>query len=399
MFDGLSGWQVGQFGSNFMGLAMKGKVVMLNLTPKMLIKSFVVLVMAMVMVILNGCGGAAGGGAVTEVARPALFLTLPDYCNTPDGMTLDSETGNIILAAPNFNDESYPGVLLKIDPENNVSLFYAMPVHPETGRGCPMGLDFGPDGNLYVADNQYFYNERDKKDHRSRLIRVNIKDGQAVSADVVVEGFQLSNAVIWKGDTIFVSDTFMDLPNEKGISSIYKFNIAEFKDSPVKLKPFGTDEHIIGRLKTDPNPRDDMAGADGITLDSRGNLYIGSFGDGKVHKFIFSDDGSVASQEIFVDNPKELPCSDGLFCDLETDIVYVNDSQRNAIVAISPNGMVRTMWVNEDTDGADGLLDQPCECVIRGDEMIIANFDMPFPGLKNKAFDKPYTLSVIKMAK
>jgi hypothetical protein len=52
---------------------------------------------------------------------------------------------------------------------------------------------------------------------------------------------------------------------------------------------------------------------------------------------------------------------------------------------------------NGDTDGADGSLDQPCECVIIGKKMIIVNFDWPFPGLVNTKFDEPSTLSLIEL--
>ena len=54
---------------------------------------------------------------------------------------------------------------------------------------------------------------------------------------------------------------------------------------------------------------------------------------------------------------------------------------------------------NEDTDGADGLMDQPCEPIVIGDIIVVANFDMPFPGLKNSKYDKVHTLSVIDLKK
>jgi sugar lactone lactonase YvrE len=336
-------------------------------------------------IVLGGCGKAPD-------PTPKLFMELPDYINTPDGMTLHPETGNIILAAPNFNDANSPGLLMQIDPKNKLTKFLDMPLHPDTGYGCPMGLDFGPDGNLYVADNQYFYD----KDHKSRLIRVNVKDGKAVDAEVVVEGFKLSNAVIWKDNNVYVSDTFMDIPDEN-LSAIYKISLEEMNAGVVKLKPNGTDERLIAKLVTTVNHRNDVAGADGLTFDSKGNLYCASFGDGKLHKLTFDAEGNVAEQTVFVDKPDVIPCGDGIFCDLSTDEIYVTDSEQNAIHIVSPDGSVKLLWMNDDTDGSGGLLDQPCEPLIRGDELIIVNFDMPFPGLKNTTFDKPYTISVIKL--
>ena len=41
-----------------------------------------------------------------------------------------------------------------------------------------------------------------------------------------------------------------------------------------------------------------------------------------------------------------------------------------------------------DTDGADGLLDQPCEPMVWGDKLLVVNFDMSFPGLKNTRNDE-----------
>ena len=87
--------------------------------------------------------------------RPQLLLSLPEYCNTPDGMAVDS-VGNIILSCPNFSDMSYPGILIKIDGNAKESIVFTVPVHPDTKRGAPMGIEMGPDGNLYYADNQYF---------------------------------------------------------------------------------------------------------------------------------------------------------------------------------------------------------------------------------------------------
>ena len=48
-----------------------------------------------------------------------LFAKLPEYVSTPDGMTIDSD-GNLILACPNYADQTMPGCILKIDKDKNI---------------------------------------------------------------------------------------------------------------------------------------------------------------------------------------------------------------------------------------------------------------------------------------
>jgi len=327
--------------------------------------------------------------------RPKLLLSVGEDCNTPDGMRLNPQTGDIIVACPNFNQKEYVGKLMKITKDNKWEFFSDFPKHPDTGYACPMGMDFGPDGNLYVADNQYFYN----KDHKSRLIRVKVKDGKAVGTEVAVEGFKLSNAVMFRGDAVFVTDTFFDLPDRPGTSGVYRITLAEMNKGLVKLKPKGQpDPHLILTCSTKPllHRKGELAGADGLTFDAAGNLYTGNFGDGTVYKVTFNADDSVKSSGVFVYDPL-LTCVDGIFYDKQRNRIYVADSEKNAVQVIEMDGRVWTLWQNGDTDGADGLLDQPCEPALRGNELIIVNFDMPFPGLKNTKYDKPHTISVIKL--
>ncbi len=334
-----------------------------------------------------------------QTFRPRLLISLPDELNTPDGMRLDKKTGNMIVACPNFNDLKHPAKLIQITPDNKCEVYFdKCPKHPESGYAHPMGMDFGPDGNLYYADNQYF-NDKDKKHYWSRVIRVNVKDGKPIDADVVVEGFKLANAVMFHGDNLFVTDTFFDLPGESK-SGVYRIGLDEIRKGPVMLKPKGeVDPHLLLTSVTKPISErgNDIAGADGMTFDSKGNLYFGHFGDGQLFKVTFNPDGSIKTKARLI-GPPQLTCCDGMFCDVRTDKIYIADAARNAIrVLDTQDNSITTLWENNDTDGASGLLDEPCETAIRGDNLIIANFDVPFPGVKNTKYDKPYTISVISL--
>ena len=49
------------------------------------------------------------------------------------------------------------------------------------------------------------------------------------------------------------------------------------------------------------------------------------------------------------------------------------------------------------TDKRTGELDQPCEALVRGDEIVVSNMDWPFPGFTNTKHQMPATLSVIRL--
>ena len=136
---------------------------------------------------------------------------------------------------------------------------------------------------------------------------------------------------------------------------------------------------------------DAVARKDGLTFDSKGNLYIGNFADGTLHQVKFDAQGNPQPPTIFAQAPFMKSC-DGIFCDLATDRIYVADSVANAVQVVTPRGRVFTLAQDPENDGTDGRLDQPAEVLIRGREVIASNFDFPVPGGVNTKFEVPNTL-------
>jgi len=349
-------------------------------------------------------------------SRIQLFMELPTEYNTPDGAALDNDE-NIILSIPNFNndallkegkiDKPSSPVMAKIDKNNNITTWYKFKkedMHPETGRIGPMDAAFGPDGNLYVADMQIFWNG----DHKSRLLRINIENGKPVDMDVVVEGFIVANGVAWKGNTLFVSETILQhMPKVKEgeqkpklLSGVYGFNLDEMQEGTIQLIPYdqnNQDPRLV--VKFESSGRVGF-GADGVTIDGEGNLYTSIIEDGIIYKTTLDERNKPIQTELFAQDGN-MDSADGIVWNKADNKIYVADFLGNGVHSVDMNGKVQTLHKNGDTNGANGSLDEPCEVIVRGNELIIVNMDMPFenPHLVNTKIDKPYTLSVIRLSK
>ena len=328
---------------------------------------------------------------VPTVGNPVLLANLPDKYNTPDGLAL-SPDGTVYLSMPNLADNTYPGVLLKIVGDS-VQFVSSLPAQPDTKHACPMDLAFGPDGNLYYAENQY---ENDKN-YKSRLMRITMKGGKVQAIKPVVTNFGLANAVVWKGNTIYVTDSQWDVPADTTGSAIFHFTLSELNKAPIALKPNTMDPHVLTTFTTKINETGLDNGADGLDYDSQGNFYTGSFGDGTMYKISLKPDGSLARNEVLkLSKPNN--CVDGLIIDRATNTMYFCNSRQNAIMTVNlANGTVGTLAQNGDTGGKDGRLDQPAEVLLKGKRLYIANFDKPEKHFVNTKADDVHTMSYIDL--
>lgn len=335
----------------------------------------------------------ASADTVANVGSPQLLHTLDEAHNTPDGLAL-APNGSLILSVPNLANNSYPAVLMEMTDTELKPYLTNLPVEPTTKKAAPMDLAFGPDGNLYYAENQY----ENSKDFKSRLMRVQVQNGKPGKVETVVDNFALANAVVWKGNTLYVTDSQWDMPdNDKG-SAILHFTLAELSKGPIHLKPKTKDPHVLAMFTTTVNETGVDNGADGMDYDSQGRLYTGSFGDGKFYRITLKPDGSLAKQETLTLTGKQIPCIDGLIIDRATDKAYVCNSRENAIEVINlKDNSVTTLAQNGDTDGAGGLLDQPAEVLLKGSRLYISDFDKPEKNFVNKKSDAPHTMSVIDL--
>jgi hypothetical protein len=120
----------------------------------------VVAAFAALALVLCGCGRSPEPQSASGLQKAQLFVQLPDFAVTPDGMAIAPD-GDLLVAIPNFasyakgaTTPGVPGRFIKISKDRKVRDLFECPILAETGRACPMGIEFGPQGDLYVVDNQ-----------------------------------------------------------------------------------------------------------------------------------------------------------------------------------------------------------------------------------------------------
>jgi sugar lactone lactonase YvrE len=326
--------------------------------------------------------------------KSRLFAKLPEYVSTPDGMAIDAE-GNLVLACPNFADPSMPGCLLKFDAKGKARKWVDVPPLPETGHAFPMGIAFGPDWDLYIVDNQGWTNPSAVKcpgyPFKGRILRLRIRDDKVVKTTVVAHGMEHPNGIRINRGHLYVTHSLMTKvkdPSGLMVSCVYRFRL---DDENVAVTNTLADPNVFTTFLTH-NP-DIQYGADGIEFDKAGNLYVGNFGDGAVHRITFNDDGTARENKVWAKDPAGLKTTDGMIIDGEGNI-YIADFCANAVAKVTPSGKVTRIAQSPDSDGLRGQLDQPGEpCIWRG-KIVVSCFDLVVDGQNvNTCHELPATLA------
>jgi sugar lactone lactonase YvrE len=323
-----------------------------------------------------------------------LFCALPDYVSTPDSMAVD-RCGNLVLSCPNFAEIKTSGCVVKIDRNGKVTKWFDVPPHPETGVARNMGIAFDNDWNVYLCDNQG-WSEKPELVNKGRVLKITVDDEGRIGKTVVVaKNMEHPNGIRIKDGYMYVTNSYMHAekrPDGKLLSGVYRFLL---DDENIDITNTLRDKNLFASFVTQ-NP-DCQYGVDGIVFDSRGNLYIGNFGDGEVFRITFNPDGSLKSNTSFAKDPAQLQTTDGMIFDAEGNL-YIADFSANAIAKVSPGGKVERIAQSPDCTGLDGGLDQPGEPIVWNNRLIASCFDLVTgPGKVNTAHEMPATLAELPL--
>ena len=290
--------------------------------------------------------------AVARVS--AVTIQMPAACTNPDGMCVDAKD-RLVIAAPN-NDRGQPGAIFRLDvPGGTPYKWFEVPVNPASGYAAPMGVCFGPDGALYVCDNQ--------KEAQGRLLRITFKDDKVDVCETVAVGLDNANGVKYLNGRLYLTQAFLygvKRADGAATSGLYVFSAT---DRNVKVGNTPSDPQCVFS-DTTANPQI-RGGLNGVAIDKKGLIYTGNYGDGRLWRLTPGADGRIARKELLLRGGDGIVTPDGL-CTDSAGVVYVADMRGNAALSILADGRVRCV--------RKGGFCRPSEpCVWRG-ELYIANY-------------------------
>ena len=79
-----------------------------------------------------------------------------------------------------------PSCVLKIDKDRNIKKWFDVPRNEYTGEARAMGIEFGPDGDLYLVDNAGWTGEPHMV-FTGRILRLRLNDAGVVKCTVVAD--------------------------------------------------------------------------------------------------------------------------------------------------------------------------------------------------------------------
>lgn len=336
---------------------------------------------------------ASSATDVPAMQKSELFMELPDDCPTPDGMAIAPD-GDLILACPNFADLSKPACLMRITKDGKISKWLDVPVLNETGWAAPMGITFDDEGNLYLCDNQG-WSGAEKARNKGRVLCLRLKDGKVNETIVVASGMEHPNGIRYRDGKLYVTQSSLSAiedPSGLLVSGVYCF---DKNDKNIKVTNTKADKNLLTTVVT--KNKAVQYGLDGIVFDKDGNLYVGNFGDGAIHKITMDANGRVTGNEVWAQDPSQLRTTDGMCMD-EDGNIWVADFSENAVARVDKDGKIRRIAQSPDCDGSGGGLDQPGEPIVWNGQVIVSCFDIVTgPDKVNTGHDKPFTLAKLQL--
>jgi sugar lactone lactonase YvrE len=328
--------------------------------------------------------------APLQLGVPQLFVRLDSTCRTPDAMAIDV-AGNIYLSVTNATTfDTFGASIIKLSPQGKVlGTWAALPKHPLSGKVHPMGMAFGTDGYLYIADNQSFAGQK----RASRVLRARLQNGAIQQVETVVSGLNVANGLRYHQGYIYITDAWTDNARKSGV---FRFNMAELSKQTITIDAKNRSKYLVHEMELDPEIPNGV-GTDGMDFDANGNLYVGNFSNGTLTKITWGNGAQGQRVETLIKDKQLIGC-DGVFFDKPSNALLIANFLENSILQYRlADKTVMPLWKNGDA-ACTADLDCPCDLVVLNNRLIVVNFDT-YTTNANKTIDNCNTLSVFEISR
>lgn len=305
-----------------------------------------VLVVAATMV-LGGCAGLQASSPTVSILVD-LDLSSAERTVIVENITAD-RAGNL------YTGDRVTGQVLRIDPKS------ATPVAVVVGKidsrsvdgkkvdASPGGISFDAKGNLFLAAGPF--------GEVVRIAAADLNPARPGVAQTFATGVTGANGIAFDSrGNLFVSGGASGLIYSVGPAGGVA-QVAAQIDKNTRTLPNSTATQTIV--------------ANGLKFDSAGVLHVADTSRGAVWKVVIGADGKGGRPALLAQSPL-LEGADDMAFHSSGDI-WVAANELNAIVSVSPAGLVRVIAKN----GSKGPLEFPAALVFVGKTGFVANFDVP----------------------
>lgn len=296
-------------------------------------------------VILGGCAGMQAGNPTVSIlvdldpASVDRTVIIENITADRDGIlyTSDRVTGNV----------------LRVDPKSPQSVVVgkieARTVDGKKVDSSPGGIAFDGKGDLYLAAGPF-----------SEVVRIKAADLNAARpgvAQTFATGVPGANGIAFDSrGTLYVSGGASGIVYSVGPNGGAAQAAAQI-DRNTRTLPDGKATQAIV--------------ANGLKFDAMGVLHVADTSRGAVWKVVIGADGKGGKPTLLAQSPL-LEGADDMAFHANGDL-WVAANELNAIVSVSPSGVVKTIAKN----GSQGPLEFPSALVFVGSTAYVTNFDVP----------------------
>ncbi len=293
-----------------------------------------------------------GGCAGTQMASPTVSILVDlDPASVDRTVIIENITAN--RDGVLFTSDRVTGNVLRVDPKSPravvVGKIESRTVDGKKVDPSPGGISFDGRGDLYLAVGPF-----------SEVVRIRAADLNPAApglAQTFATGVPGANGIAFDNrGNLYVSGGASGIVYSVGPNGGAAQAAAQI-DKNVRTLPDGKAQQAIV--------------ANGLKFDAAGVLHVADTSRGAVWKVVIGSDGKGGKPALLAQSPL-LEGADDMAFHSNGD-VWVAANELNAILSISPSGVVKTIAKN----GSQGPLEFPAALVFVGKTAYIANFDVP----------------------